>query len=132
MRTEVYHEVLCSYLSFCKKRGFHSCYIWACPPPNKRDDYILHCHPEDQRMPSSERLRQWYHSMLERARRYGTVLDVTMQFDEHFPVSSAPSFLSQRALSRRAAETVRLGWRVEGARCKVEGGRRRVSATTWL
>ena len=64
LRTAVYHELLCAYIKFCRIRQFHSVYIWACPPPNRRDDYILHCHPEDQRMPSSERLRQWYATML--------------------------------------------------------------------
>src|SRR5687768_3710173 len=54
-RTLVYHELLLSYLEYARRSGFTSCYIWACPPPTKKDDYILHCHPEDQRVPSHER-----------------------------------------------------------------------------
>jgi hypothetical protein len=39
----------------------------------KGDDYILHCHPEEQKVPRADRLRDWYLGMLETAQRRGIV-----------------------------------------------------------
>lgn len=90
MRTLVYHSLLTAYLEYSRRRGFTSAYIWACPPPNKRDDYILHCHPEDQRVPSAERLRKWYHEMIKMANKESIVVSSCPLYDEHF-VPNGPS-----------------------------------------
>lgn len=42
-------------------------HIWACPP-SEGDDYIFHCHPEEQKIPKPKRLTEWYRKMLDTAK----------------------------------------------------------------
>ena len=74
-RTPCYQEVLISYLDYVRARGFHTAHIWACPPM-KGDDYILHIHPNDQKTPKDDRLRQWYDEILLHSKERGIVHEI--------------------------------------------------------
>ena len=83
LRTALYHEMLVLYLDFIRCRGFRTAHIWVCPPLNKDDDYILFCHPEDQKIPKEDRLTTWYYDMLAKAERRGIVSAVSNIVDEY-------------------------------------------------
>lgn len=83
MRTYVYHELLLGYLQDVKRRGFCAMYIWACPPL-AGDDYIFYCHPGRQKVPRSDRLREWYLGMLRRSEEESTVVYISNMVDTFF------------------------------------------------
>ena len=79
----MYHQACLGYIEFVRGLGFEQMLIWACPPL-QGDDYILYCHPSRQKVPRSDRLRNWYLDMLRTARQEGTVVGVSSLFDAYF------------------------------------------------
>ena len=59
---------------FLLDKRFQTAHIWACPP-SEGDDYIFHCHPEDQKIPKPKRLTDWYRKMLDRGKSDNVVHD---------------------------------------------------------
>jgi len=49
-------------------------HIWACPPC-EGDDYIFHCHPQEQKIPKPKRLQDWYRKMLDKAQLEKVIFD---------------------------------------------------------
>ena len=53
-------------------------------PRAQGDDYILYCHPHKQKTPRSDRLREWYLSLLRVAKDRGVVTYISNLFDTFF------------------------------------------------
>lgn len=82
-RTTVYHEIIIAYLKWAQARGFKQGHIWSCPP-QRGDNFIFWCHPSHQRIPSRDRLNNWYSSILRRASTLGVVSEISNLFEEYF------------------------------------------------
>ncbi|XP_055350949.1 protein cbp-1-like isoform X2 [Paramacrobiotus metropolitanus] len=74
VRTAVYHEILLSYINYCKNLGYSMAHIWACPP-SEGDDYVFHCHPPEQKIPKPKRLQEWYKKMLDKGMNDKIILE---------------------------------------------------------
>ncbi|GMF36678.1 unnamed protein product [Phytophthora fragariaefolia] len=83
LRTLMHQQVMLGFLEDCKNRGFHTCHIWSCPPL-KGDDYIFFCKPENQKIPKSARLRQWYQKLLVQAKQDGLVVNISNLYAEYY------------------------------------------------
>merc|ERR1711865_1097804 len=82
LRTALYAEILISYFSYVRERGFAFGFIWACPP-SKGDDYILHCKPESQKTPNNTRLQKWYQDMLDISEERGLIYSTSSFWDTY-------------------------------------------------
>uniref|UniRef100_A0A914I5F8 histone acetyltransferase n=1 Tax=Globodera rostochiensis TaxID=31243 RepID=A0A914I5F8_GLORO len=78
LRTAVYYEIMLGYLDYAKSLGYTMAHIWACPP-SEGDDYIFHCHPQEQKIPKPKRLQDWYKTMLNNGQAKDDGLDTPMK-----------------------------------------------------
>lgn len=83
LRTQVYHEILVSYLATARERGYETAQIWACPP-SRGNSFVFWNHPASQRTPTMERLISWYHDALSRSVECGIVTNVRSLFESEF------------------------------------------------
>ncbi len=60
-------------------------HIWACPP-SEGDDYIFHCHPDEQKIPKPKRLTDWYRKMLDRGKSDNVVYDYRVSEGQRWAV----------------------------------------------
>lgn len=72
LRTHTYHETLIAYMEHLRNLGYSTVNITAIPPL-KGDDYVFYCPPPFQKIPSQERLLDWYKDMLNKGVKYGVV-----------------------------------------------------------
>jgi len=86
-RSEVYHEVLTSYLASARARGYKSAHIWACPP-SRGNSFVFWNHPTSQRTPNKDHLISWYHTALHRGVGAGVITDVHSLFETSFPFAT--------------------------------------------
>jgi len=86
VRTDIYHEILVSYLASARSRGYEKAHIWACPP-SRGNSFVFWNHPASQRTPNQERLLQWYHGALSKAVGLGIVTDVKSLYESEFESS---------------------------------------------
>jgi len=82
----MYHEIIVSYLSFARLRGFQKAHIWACPPM-RGNSFIFWAHPSNQRTPNRVRLAKWYQEMIARAVEVGCVTKVASLYDVSLKIS---------------------------------------------
>jgi len=82
-RTQVYHEVLVSYLATARERGYERAHIWSCPP-SRGNSFVFWNHPASQRTPTRERLISWYHDALSLSIDCGIVTDIKSLFESDF------------------------------------------------
>jgi len=80
-RSTLYHEFMCSYLSYIRQFGFTHVHIWV-EPPKMYDEYIFFDRPEKDKKPMErDTLRKWYCMMLDKAKsskvveKYGPLLE---------------------------------------------------------
>jgi hypothetical protein len=85
-RTQVYHEILVSYLATARERGYKMAQIWACPP-SRGNSFVFWNHPASQRTPTRERLISWYHDALSHSIDCGIVTDIKSLFESDFEQS---------------------------------------------
>ena len=80
LRSEVYREMVSSFLAYLASERYKQVHIWACPP-TRGNSYIFWNHPATQKTPTRDRLCSWYCDILARCAARGVVADVSSLYD---------------------------------------------------
>ncbi|PIC44465.1 hypothetical protein B9Z55_004823 [Caenorhabditis nigoni] len=87
LKTEVYQEVIHSYMDYMRRTGYFYGHLYA-NPPLQGDDYIFNVHPEWQKYPTKRRLQKWYHDMFKAGKEAG-IIKSSRDFNAHGIKSAA-------------------------------------------
>jgi len=88
-RSDLYHEIMASYLGFIRNFGFTKVHIWV-EPPKPYDEYIFFGRPaQDKKVMERHSLRRWYNKMLEKCKAQRIVERYNNMYDEFPNIKSA-------------------------------------------
>lgn len=62
-RTKIYRLILLGLFAFLKKKGYEKIFLWSCPP-KQNQDYVFYMKPPSMKMPTKDRLSNWYNELL--------------------------------------------------------------------
>ncbi|KAG5192678.1 histone acetylation protein-domain-containing protein [Tribonema minus] len=95
VRTAAYQRVLLGYLALVRERGYVAAHLWSSPPLGRKG-YIFRCRPAHMKIPTCDRLRDWYRTVLELGARDGIISEVLNLYEAHFEAMDKKAAIAAR------------------------------------